>query len=142
MPRQDSDALAVYTQVRLQGDDTWVELPPAARPKERSWERFHRLVARLTLALYGHPLAGLYWENHCRTALLKVGFQAVPGHECLCMHKARQAFLSVYVDDLGLMWKEMQNVLDFDLATDLNGGSHVGQVQTDVIIPEVLVAMP
>ena len=83
---QDSDAVSAYTQAKLQGDDIWVELPPEVQPSDGSWRKFSRPVVRLRLALYGHPLAGLYWENHCRTALLKTGFEAVFAHECLYMH--------------------------------------------------------
>ena len=92
---QDSDTVSVYTHARLQRDDTWVELPPEASFSDESWDQFSRFVVRLTLASYRHHLAGLHWKNHCRTAFLKIGLQAVSGHECLYMQKTRMTFLSV-----------------------------------------------
>ena len=56
-------------------------------------------MCRLIRALYGHPNAGLYWEQYCWDKLIKIGFQPVPGHEPCYMHKQRQVLLGVYVDD-------------------------------------------
>jgi len=53
----------------------------------------------LELNLYGHPLAGLLWELFQEDILLKVGFEKVKSWECLYVHKAKQLFLSAYVDD-------------------------------------------
>ena len=75
MAGQDSDAVSAYTQATLQGDDTWVSLPKEQWPKNSGWEKYYNPVVKLKLALYGHPLAGLYWEDHCRKALVKCGFQ-------------------------------------------------------------------
>ena len=36
-----------------------------------------RPVCWLKLALYGHPLAGFFWEKHLRTALAKLGFEPI-----------------------------------------------------------------
>lgn len=132
---QDSDAISAYIQARLQGDDIWVEFPPEARPKDQSWSGYFRPVVRFILALYGHPLAGLYWEDHCRKALLKVGFEQVLAHECLYMHRGKQVFLLVYVDDLKMagrqsslapLWKELQRELALDPPTEFNGGAYLG----------------
>ena len=49
--------------------------------------------------MYGHPLAGLYWERHCTQALTDLGFEKVKGWECLYEHPEERLFLSVYVDD-------------------------------------------
>ena len=53
----------------------------------------------MRLNLYGHPLAGLYWEKHCQNAIENAGFERIHGWECLYVHRTWQFFLSVYVDD-------------------------------------------
>ena len=79
----DSDAVGAYTQVVLDelaekgklGDasptETWITLPkerwPAHWHGKYSWP-----VVRLRLNLYGHPLAGFYWEKHCTHAIIQV----------------------------------------------------------------------
>ena len=80
---EDSDAVGAYTQVRLEDapkllgkpdlvTETWIRLPPHRRPK--SWEGIEDPVCPLLLNLYGHPLAGLLWEKHQESILLKAGF--------------------------------------------------------------------
>ena len=82
---QDSDAVGAYTQCELKGVETWVRLPRTQWPKH--WHgKYHNPVVRLRVSLYGHPLAGLFWEQHCRDAILKCGFQPVRGWECLYKH--------------------------------------------------------
>ena len=71
---QDSDAIKAYTQVKLDslveflGEDvqaeTWITLPRDRRP--RHWDNIEQPVCPLLRNLYGHPLAGLIWEKHCR----------------------------------------------------------------------------
>ena len=80
---QDSDVVSAYTQATLDGADTWVILPRDQWPRGKGWERFHQPCVKLKVALYGHPLAGLFWENKCRNAVQTCGFEPVPGWECL-----------------------------------------------------------
>ena len=110
----DSDAVGAYTQAFHQGDLTHVSIPKDRRPK--SWKRFRNPVCRLIRNLYGHPQAGLYWEKHCKQALLRCGFEPVKDWECLYLHRRKQLFVSVYVDDfkmagkaasLSPMWEEL-----------------------------------
>ena len=74
---EDSDAFSAYTQVNLDDlpkllgkhasqdliTETWISLPKARRPK--SWDNIDEPMVRLKVNLYGHPLAGLYWEKCC-----------------------------------------------------------------------------
>ena len=51
-------------------------------PKDRWPPEWHGKyvdpVVRLVLALYGHPDAGGFWEQHCERALKSVGYIQVP----------------------------------------------------------------
>ena len=76
---EDCDAIGAYHQVRLQDMrdhpqmgasfvETWVKLPRGRYPKW--WDgKYQNPYVKLELNLYGHPLAGLYWEKHCQTVL-------------------------------------------------------------------------
>ena len=72
---ENSDAMSAYTQVVLDQvpeatrglhSETWISLPPHRRPK--SWSNVQDPVVKLLVNLYGHPLAGLFWERHFQRA--------------------------------------------------------------------------
>ena len=89
---EDSDAMGAYTQAEFAGEETWVHVPRDRWPAH--WRgKYERPVCRLRLNLYGHPLAGLYWEKHCKKALLECGFETVTGWECLYKHTEDKLFL-------------------------------------------------
>ena len=74
-------------------------------------------VMPLVKTLYGHPQAGVFWEQRCERAVFKAGFARVGecGEWRSCyFNKAEGLFLMVYVDDFKLsgpveavkkMWK-------------------------------------
>ena len=135
----DSDAVGAYTQAELGGVETWISLPRHRQPA--SWANIQDPVCRLRLNLYGHPLAGLYWEKHCRAILLENGFEPVPGWECLYFHRSLQLFLSVYVDDFKMagkeknmdaMWAKLSEKLDLEPPTPLDGNIYLGCKQDEV----------
>ena len=97
-----ADATAAYTQAELKGTETWVELPRHKWPTQ--WEgKFSRPCCPLLLALYGHPDAGGYWEQHCENHLLSVGFSCpFPDWPSCYWHEVLSLFLVVYVDDFKL----------------------------------------
>ena len=85
-------------------------------------------VCRLRLALYGHPLSGAFWEQHCRKMLLSIGFEGISGCECCYMHRELKVVLSVYVDDfkmagapasMDVAWKKIKSVINVDDPTPL-----------------------
>ena len=92
-----SDGESAYTQALLGGTKTWIRLPRDQWPKE--WESMQDPVCPLVLALYGHPDAGGFWEQHCETQLKRVGFVPVPDWPSVFRHPALETFLVVYVDD-------------------------------------------
>ena len=119
---EDSDATGAYWQALLGGTETWVRIPRDRWPK--AWHaKYERPVCRLRLSLYGHPLAGLYWEILCTDVLLSEGFEKIPGWECLFVHHEWGMVLSVYVDDFKLagpskhinkVWTAIQQHINLD----------------------------
>ena len=139
MSGSDSDAVSAYPQALLKGPLTWIALPRHRHPK--GWEHIPDPVCILRLNLYGHPLAGLYWEQHCRKVITKNGFVPVRGWECLYKHVEQGLFLSVYVDDfkmagkagnLDKMWKQLGKDLDLEPPVPLNENVYLGCAQKDV----------
>ena len=59
-------------------------------------------VVPLVRNLYGHPLAGLSWERQFEKILLKHGWEKVPSWACFFVHREKELFLSVCVDDIKL----------------------------------------
>ena len=90
---EPADAEQAYVQANLKGNETWVALPPEAWPDGcfqapvrgsagsstdlSRVPKYHRLVVLLNKALYGHPDAGTFWEQHCDKAVAKAGFEAI-----------------------------------------------------------------
>ena len=144
---EESDAMGAYTQSELKGPEvpkTWVRLPKHQWPNK--WQgKFNDPVVELRLSLYGHPLAGLFWEKHCTKKIMQCGFTPIPGWELLFVHKEKQIFLSVYVDDFKMagkkenikpMWKDLMDAgLDLEPPTPLNGGVYLGCGQADIEPP-------
>ena len=112
---EHADGRKAYTQVSLKDmarllrlppdkcPEIWITLPRDRRPAW--WDSIDDPVVQLQVNLYGHPLAGLLWEKHLEDKLLKLGWEKVPGWECLFVHRESQAFLSVYVDDFKMAGK-------------------------------------
>ena len=117
------DARGAYTQSYLKGHvKTWVSLPSNRWPA--SWKGMKNPVCPLVLALYGHPDAGGYWEQHCDERICSLGFEKIawewPG---VYWHPVKQALLVIYVDDFKLaakhkdqdeLWKGIKSVIDMD----------------------------
>ena len=57
----------------------------------------------LRLNPYGHPKAGLDWEQHCARNILKNGFVKMRGWGKVYQHRGKTLWLSVYVDDFKLV---------------------------------------
>ena len=66
---EQADAPMAYTQCELGAEtegpttQTWVELPTYMWPTEWVDKGYQRPVVPLRLALYGHPMAGVYWKD-------------------------------------------------------------------------------
>ena len=121
---ENADATSAYTQSTLGGPATWIRLPRDRQPT--SWRKFRDPLCRLRLSLYGHPLAGLYWQQHCRKNILKCGFKPVKGWECLFQHPDQQFFLSIYVDDFLLSGSKEEMAKTWERLRDPKFGNIVG----------------
>ena len=63
-------------------------LPKEAWPAH--WEgKYHCPVVLLKRALYGHPGAGGFWEQHCEERLFKAGFEIVGEWPSLYCNQSR-----------------------------------------------------
>ena len=138
---EEADAISAYTQAPLGGPETWITIPYEYWPASWRNKGYVRPMVRLLANLYGHPLAGLYWERHCHKALTKIGFQLVQGWECLYVHDEAKLFLSVYVDDfkmagikrnLAPMWARLRDELDLDPSVPLDNSTYLGCRQNNV----------
>ena len=117
---QAADAVSAYTQVKMEDapkllkipksecPDFWIRLPRHKWPM--SWSSMEDpVVVPLERNLYGHLLAGLLWERQFEKILLKHGWEKIPNWECLFVHREKGFFLSVYVDDIKIGWKETKS---------------------------------
>ncbi len=60
---EESDAVGAYTQSPLVCAPTWITIPKEYWPQH--WHgRYTNPVVCLKLGLYGHPMAGLYWQRY------------------------------------------------------------------------------
>ena len=103
---QQADATQAYTQADFSGIESWVEIPKSQWPqswwnKGPDW----RPCCPLLRALYGHPEAGAYWEQHCERHLISLGFQSFENWPSTYWHPGWKLFLIVYVDDFKLAGK-------------------------------------
>ena len=87
---QMADAVQAYIQATLRGTPCWIELPPEAVPSECNWGRYRRPVVPVRKALYGHPDAGTFWEQHCDKSVHAAGFEPI-GEEWPCSVHSRKA---------------------------------------------------
>ena len=97
-----ADAEQAYVQALLKGDPTWVRLPRERWPA--AWKNMHDPVCPLRVALYGHPDAGGYWEQHLEGHLATAGYAKIKGAawRSVFYHDKLELMLVVYVDDFKL----------------------------------------
>ena len=158
MGGQAADAVKAYTQVSLKKapellglppeecPETWISLPKSQQPA--SWANIVDPVCPLERNLYGHPLAGLLWERHLESALFKLKWEKIPGWECLYVHRQKQLFLSVYVNDfkmvgrkenLSKMWELLRKDVDLEQETELSHNVYLGCNQRTATPDESLI---
>ena len=106
----------------------------------KSWSSMEDPVVPLERNLYGHPLAGLLWERQFEKILLKYGWEKVSNWECLLVHRQKELFQSVYVDDIKLAgkkqnidptWKELKKEVDLEEPTSFLDHVYLGCTQRE-----------
>ncbi len=123
----------------LGGPKTWITIHKEYWPSE--WHgKYTEPVGLLKRNIYGHPLAGLFWQRHCQSALFSFGWEQVKGWECLYKHRKDRLFLSVYVDDFKMaglkssmrpMWEKIATVLDIDPPQKLVDSTYLACMQSE-----------
>ena len=113
---QAADAISAKTQVKMEDAPKLLKIPKSECPDIRirlprhKWHKssssMEDPVVPVERNLYGHHLAGLFWERQFEKILLKYGWEKVPNWECLFVHREKGLFLSVYVDDIKLAGKK------------------------------------
>ena len=93
-----ADADMACCQTTFKGTPTYVRIPQY-RWKGTKLEGMKDPVCRMTLALYGHPESGYYWEEHCDLKLQSEGFEPVEEWPGCYWHPKYSAMVIVYVDD-------------------------------------------
>ena len=89
-------------------------------------------------------MAGLLWELFQEDIVIrKCGFEKVKSWECLYVHKAKQLFLSAYVDDykmagkkenIGPMWATLRAAgLELEPAVSLKSNVYLGCAQREIV---------
>ena len=63
-----ADAVSAHSRVKMEDAPTLLKIPKSECPK--SWCSMEDLVIPLDRNLYGHPLAGLFWEMQFEKVLL------------------------------------------------------------------------
>ena len=136
-----ADAQQAYTQSELGGHETWIFLPKDQWPSEWHTAGYKNPVCKLRLALYGHPLAGAFWERHCTKQLKSVGFTPIPNWENCFVHSELKTVLLVYVDDFKIAgkeksmnecWKRIKSAINLDEPSSLGKFLGCGHSTIDV----------
>ena len=116
---QAADAVSAKTQVKMEdahkskknpkseSPDILIRLPRHKWPESSS--SVEDPVVLVERKLYGHLLAGLLWQRQFEKISLKHGLEKIPNWECLFVHREKGLFLSVYVDDVKIGWKETKS---------------------------------
>ena len=148
---QAADAVSANTQVEMEDAHKLLKVPKSECPDikvrlprhkwPKSWSSMEDQVVPLERNLYGHPLAGLLWEKQFEKIPLKHGWEKIPNWECLCVHREKGLFLSVYVDDiklvgkkqnLDLMWKLLNKEVDLGRTNIFPGSCILGLHSTTI----------
>ena len=101
--RKMEDAPRLFKNPNSECPDVWIRPPRHKWPK--SGPNIEDPMVSLERNLYGHPLAGFYWDYDVKSS----------GVEMFFVHRTQGLLLSEYVDDIRC-WKKAEY------------GSHVGEL--------------
>ena len=147
--RRTADAVSAKTQFKMERcsqifDNSQIGMsrhldPSTTTETAKIMVRMEDTVVPLERNLYGHPLTGLSWEKSFEKILLKYGLEEkVSNCECLFVHREKELFLSMYVDDikssgkklnLDPMWKIPHEEVDLGEPTSFLDHAYLGCTQ-------------
>ena len=148
---QAADAVCAYTQVKIGNSQIGISrhldsstttqmakvMVQYGRPSRSSW----------TKSLW-FLLAGLLWERQFEKILCKYGWEKVSNWEWLFVHREKELFLSVCVDDIKLagkkqnidpMWKILNKEVDLGEPTSFLKHVYLGCTQRECQISKDIV---
>ena len=119
--RHAADAISAYTQIKMEDapsllkipksecPDIWIRLPKHERPK--SWSNMEDPTQSFLLSEICTVILwqDCYGKKQFEKFLVEHGWRKIPNWECLFVNREERRFLSVYVDDIKLAWKQ-QNI--------------------------------
>ena len=129
------DAPKLFKIPKSECPDIWIRLPKHQWSK--SWSSIEDPIVPLERNLYGHSLAGLFWERQFEKVLLEHGWKN-PNWECVSVNREKELFLSVNLDDIKLagkkqnldpMWKILNKEVDLGEPTSFLDLLYLGCTQ-------------
>ena len=99
---QAADAVSAYTQVKMEGAPRLRNIPKSKCPDifhdkwSKSWSHIEDPTVPVERNLYGHPLAGFFWEGTFEEVLLELGWEKMPNWECLFVRRKNQDYCCQY----------------------------------------------
>ena len=70
-------------------------------------------VFQVLWSLYGLKQAAQDWHEKCITEMIKLSFQQCAADSCLLIHYQKKIMVLLYVDDISIAFKQLNNVLWF-----------------------------
>ena len=96
-----------------------------------AWKgRFLNPVVPQVLNIYGHPEAGLIWEEYFETIIFSLGFASIPNHRSCYLHASYRVLMAGHVDDIKIagpaksceqVWKRLRAKVKTDEPTEPDG---------------------
>ena len=143
-----ADAVSVYSQVKVEDAPTFLKIPKSECPDiwirlpRHKWPKIMVQHGKIQSFFLSEFCTVILWQDcygkgNFEKILLKYGCEKVPNWECLCVHRHKGLFLSVYVDDVKLagkkqninpMWKVLKKEVDLGEPT-----SFLDHVYLDVL---------
>ena len=118
---ETSSIEGVYSQLKLDENDTWVRIPTYRWPKWWFERKYRDPVCPLNLGILGHPSAEEYKERKCKEALLKCGFHQIKRWTALYKNGTTNLLCAIDIDEIKMAgkalhlnqtWAELRKCLD------------------------------
>ena len=101
------DAVGAYLNAPVE-EDIYMELPPTVNNIPHAIERKSHVV-KLKKSLYGMKQSGRNWYQAIHSQLDFMEFKRNRAEPCVYTHKSRRLILGIYVDDIILLYKTVED---------------------------------